>query len=585
MSDPNSRARLKQVVDMFKAGHKREARRIIAEALQANPNDADAWYIAGQILEESPKKIKAYERALSLNPSHQAAGKALTDLHETHALLDSTRDDSDGLFDDYTESPAPSSSPQRPPLPQPTRVNYANPKIVAGIISGTFLVGIFLGALCLGTINSGRFLGIVFAPTAAPSKTPTVTPTLTPTRTPSPTQDIIATATAVASTQQYFDSTSTAQTLLGPQAMAETQAAAQVLQTVTISALFDQQIQTAIAATESAKRQLLPTPTSLADAGISVIPVESSYTKLNFFPIDTDYSAAMDRIIFVSANPNQLHIFNPNTAEDSIVELSRIPRSVAVGPNGLFAAVGHDAKISYVDLQNAQVLTTLDIVADVGEIALAGNGWIYVVPRRDQWQTVRAINISSNTEVEGDQIRAGDEIRLHPDGNRIYTATRGSSPADIARYDLVDSVPLHGWDSRYHGDYPTCDDLWFSADGSRIFTPCGTVFHSSVDFEEDMIYEGKLTGLSLMAYIVHVPSTGRIMGISANDNSLGVWDYDTYTLDTVYQLPEMVVNEKSLPVVGQSLFIDPLATHYYAIVQAGESNSEVFGLLVADLPR
>ena len=80
MSDPNSRARLKQVVDMFKAGHKREARRIIAEALQANPNDADAWYIAGQILEESPKKIKAYERALSLNPSHQAASKALTGL-------------------------------------------------------------------------------------------------------------------------------------------------------------------------------------------------------------------------------------------------------------------------------------------------------------------------------------------------------------------------------------------------------------------------------------------------------------------------------------------------------------------------
>ncbi len=42
---------------------------------------------------------------------------------------------------------------------------------------------------------------------------------------------------------------------------------------------------------------------------------------LSFRPVDAEYSTALDRIIMVSASPNQLHIYNPVTKADTTVSL------------------------------------------------------------------------------------------------------------------------------------------------------------------------------------------------------------------------------------------------------------------------
>jgi hypothetical protein len=224
------------------------------------------------------------------------------------------------------------------------------------------------------------------------------------------------------------------------------------------------------------------------------------------------------------------------------------------------------------------------VTADVGQVVLTGNGWIYAAPSRDQWENLRAINISSNTEVIAGGIYAGVEMRMHPDGNRLYTATRGLSPSDIERFDLVDGVPLEGHDSRYHGDYPMCGDVWFSADGTHIFTPCGTVLRSSVNLEDDMIYNGTLQDMQYIAYLVHVPSLGKLIGISGGDNTLAVWDYETYTTLSLIRLPNFVVNSQLHPVHGLYVFVNPATTRYYAIVQSDESGGSAFALMVADIP-
>jgi WD40 repeat protein len=584
MADQNHRSRLKQIVDLYKAGQKSEATRLIGEIIKANPNDADAWYIAGQVSEESARKIKLFERALAINPSHQAARSALNNLRQAYELLGTAISNNEGLLDDRSAVPATTFSTQPRPVSEVFRLDLANPRMIAVILSATLLVGIFIGALCLGTVNSGRILGIVFAPTVTPSKTLTPTPTFTPSITPTPTHDVPGTSTALASTQQSFDSTATALALLSIQDLAATQ----VAQMTTTIVVNSDQVEAAIDATQRAEYRFYPTPTPAPGDVITqtLIPVESSYTSFGFSPVDIEYTPVLDRIILVSANPNQLHIFNPNTAEDTVVELPRAPTSVSVGPEGLFAAVGHDALISYIDLQNARVLNMLDITVEVGQLALGGNGWIYAVPYRPQGEHIRAINITSNVEVLGPNISSDSKVRLHPDGNRIYSATStGSIPADIDRFNFEDSVPVLVVNSRYHGNYPECGDLWFSADGSRIFTACGTVFTLSQIPKDDMIYNGTLAGLRLVAYMVHVPSTARIMGVSATDHTLAVWDDETYTLVSAFQLPDMVINGQPVPVIGHSLFVDSAETHYYAIARTGENNGDAFGLLVTDLPR
>ncbi|HEY3458758.1 MAG TPA: hypothetical protein VGK64_29515, partial [Bryobacteraceae bacterium] len=53
-------------------------------------------------------------------------------------------------------------------------------------------------------------------------------------------------------------------------------------------------------------------------------------TGLSFRPIDTAYTTALDRLILISANPNQLHIYDPASQSDQIVALSAVPQNISL---------------------------------------------------------------------------------------------------------------------------------------------------------------------------------------------------------------------------------------------------------------
>src|SRR4051794_35147414 len=81
-------------------------------------------------------------------------------------------------------------------------------------------------------------------------------------------------------------------------------------------------------------------------------------TPLTFRPLAAEFSSGLDRIIMVSANPSQLHIFDPASGTDKKVDLSKVPISLSVSPDGTHAAVGHDLLVSYVNLNTAAVEQT-----------------------------------------------------------------------------------------------------------------------------------------------------------------------------------------------------------------------------------
>ena len=228
-------------------------------------------------------------------------------------------------------------------------------------------------------------------------------------------------------------------------------------------------------------------------------PAQTYYTslprELNIRSlIDSEYSDQLERIVMVSSEPSQLHIYDPITENDVTVDLPLPPNCVSVGPNGIYAAVGHDAFISYVNLQNATVEKMLDVSADVFDIVLAGNGYVYAMPRRDQWENIRCIEIAKNIETlhSGNSVYAGTQMKLHPAGKAIYGADNGISPSDIEKYSIENGTAKYLYDSPYHGDYSMGGDLWISEDGLRIFTKSGNAFKSSEVQDQDMKYNGSL---------------------------------------------------------------------------------------------
>ena len=212
--------------------------------------------------------------------------------------------------------------------------------------------------------------------------------------------------------------------------------------------------------------------------------------------VDAEYAKATDLLVYVADNAT-LNIYHPDMQELSSITLPFVPTCVSVSPDGTKAVVGHDAHVTYVDLLAESVLTVNDVSCEALDIVLANDGWTYVFPRRDQWTTIRCLNVTTPNAIvtahTGFNIYAGTKAKLHPSGKYIYGADNYLSPADIEKYDIQNGTAEYLYDSPYHGDYAMGGDLWLEESGERLFTRSGTVFRTSETQSQDMVYNGAIT--------------------------------------------------------------------------------------------
>lgn len=83
---PTADERLRQASQYLKSGEKVSAKPIIASVLKEDPYNAQAWYLAAYIYDDDDKRIQALEKALSIDPQHTGAQKALNKLRPVDEL-------------------------------------------------------------------------------------------------------------------------------------------------------------------------------------------------------------------------------------------------------------------------------------------------------------------------------------------------------------------------------------------------------------------------------------------------------------------------------------------------------------------
>ena len=272
--------------------------------------------------------------------------------------------------------------------------------------------------------------------------------------------------------------------------------------------------------------------------------------KLDFDVVDAEYSKQLDKLVIVSSLPaNQLHVYNPVTRQDVAVTLPLLATCVSVSPDGLFAAVGHNGWVSYVDLQTGVLIKTIPVSTNAFDVVLAGNGYAYVFPASDQWVQFHSIHIASGTETLGGIIREKTRAKLHPNGLAIYGAQNGLSPSDIEKYDISSGTATYLYNSPYHGDYAMNGDLWVSEDGLRLFTKAGNVFRSSAVVADDMLYNGALENLTQVRSLSHSAAVGKVAAIPEqttfvwpgatvySDTEVRIFNYEFLTLNRIIPLP------------------------------------------------
>ncbi|MCW2120472.1 hypothetical protein [Flavobacterium sp. 7A] len=223
--------------------------------------------------------------------------------------------------------------------------------------------------------------------------------------------------------------------------------------------------------------------------------------------MDAEYSKVKDQLVFVSANPSKLSIYNPITLNMETIPLVYTPTCVSLSQDGETAVVGHDGHITYVNLKTKAIIKTYSSSCFAIDIVLGNNKWAYVFPKENQWTNIRCINMNLSNDNEalstGGSIYAGTKGRLHSSGKYIYGADNGVSPSDIEKYDIQNGVANMLYDSPYHGDYPMSGNLWFTEDGVRIFTRGKTVLRTSDVRSSDMVYNGSIAADSNIEWLDH----------------------------------------------------------------------------------
>ena len=209
--------------------------------------------------------------------------------------------------------------------------------------------------------------------------------------------------------------------------------------------------------------------------------------------IDAEYDDINNVIIAVNDDLT-LTKLDPATSTRTQVTLNKVPTAVSVGQDGNYAIVGHDGMITYVNLTTMTIEAEYSVTCNALDVILAPNGFAYVFPKRDQWESIRCIKLSTGAETQntGGDIYAGTKAKLHPNGLAIYGASNNLSPDDFEKYDISAGTAVNLYDSPYHGDYSFGGNLWISEGGNLLFGRSGNVFKSTSDETTDMLYAGKL---------------------------------------------------------------------------------------------
>ena len=241
-------------------------------------------------------------------------------------------------------------------------------------------------------------------------------------------------------------------------------------------------------------------------AAVFPFALDGQTQALSFRPVDAQYSTALDRMIMISGNPDLLHIYNAASNNDVTVALPAAALNVSVSPDGLHAAVAHAASVSYVDLQSANIQSSLPADVGTGQVVL-GASYAYVFP--STWgDTLKSINLATGAVTT--IVPLSSAGRLDPVTNALYGTNDQQSPNQLVRYNVSTGPVTAMTDSPYFDTFPICSDLWFSPYGTRIYDGCATVYLSSSDTTKDMTYVTSFQGLEGIQSLSTSSSLGQV---------------------------------------------------------------------------
>lgn len=217
---------------------------------------------------------------------------------------------------------------------------------------------------------------------------------------------------------------------------------------------------------------------------------------LNGNVIDAEYDNSHNKLYYITSNPAAIVQFDPNTKLSSSTSLNNIPLCLSLSNSGNYAVVGNDGNATFLNLQTMSVISNFNTGVRAADIMLKDSSYAYVLPKNGQHVRMSCINLQNNyfqSSHIGSTIYQNARGKLHPTQQAIYTVANDVSPIDLDKFNISGGTASYLYDSPYHGTYNFGGDLWFSTNGSRIFTRGKAVVSASTSSNIDMVYSGTIS--------------------------------------------------------------------------------------------
>ena len=298
---------------------------------------------------------------------------------------------------------------------------------------------------------------------------------------------------------------------------------------------------------------------------------------LPFKPVAFDYSQKLDRLILISTNPNRLHIYDTATSAILSVPLSQPPLSLSVSPDGLRAAVGHDALISYVDLEKAALVKQFTVPTVASGIILAPS-WIYTVGGYSA--APYSVKIETGEAIKNTAAFSMTSGKLNVGVNAIYGTRDGTSPNDVEKWNISTGPVTAETDSPYHGDYCIYGPVWFSPDWNRIYTGCGTIFRASTDPKLEMYYMSSIPGVNQIGSLAESGALQKIAlirrsaayGSQVDESTVQMFDSPYLLQSGQFALSGFDAGGRTYAPHGRAVFFTADSTQLIVVKQADSTS-------------
>lgn len=286
-----------------------------------------------------------------------------------------------------------------------------------------------------------------------------------------------------------------------------------------------------------------------------VEPGDVAQLRLTGTLSDAVYNQSRDQILYTSSTVAEVRIRNLADSSEQILPLDRIGERLDVSPNGNYAVVAHSGLATLIDLTGSQasVVDTATFSADWGDIVVDNRAIAFLIPNRDQWVDLYAIDFGNDRVTSRFGARERTQLRMHPQGGKVYAANRGLSPSDIEKWTVSDIDNITHVDSPYHGTYPMSGNVWISESGDRLVVAGGHVFRASDDPSLDMVYVATLPAGLIPNWADHSNPAGMWAIASANLVTL-ITDTTYSTVRTVPVEPPFFDQANTSPIVDQVYF-------------------------------